>query len=356
MRIGLALKGALGEDGWPLFAAWSAPLTARTRRSSRSRPGPASSPSGSAPAHLSPRAGRRLNPVPALLLNAVILVNGRHPAGPYSSASPRVVGRRPARSTAAAPAHAGDPRILELDGASELFVDYILASAVGRSRSSRSAPACARWARSWAAGSGPRPTSGPTSTSSAWRLAAAAGPRRGCIKEALIAAGLQRYLGGNRIASGSGLLTALYRQPSSLFQLDEFGQFMRNIVNKRHAPKYLAEIWDLLTQLAPAPAAPSSAPSTPTRSSGPGRASLSPAAACTRPPCRSRSGPPSRRLDARRQPRPVPGLPDRRGRARSQQAAEGGRRPVRLIEALQAIVAGVPGHARGNIAALAEGR
>ena len=72
---------------------------------------------------------------------------------------------------------------------------------------------------------------------------------RGAIKEAFIAAGLQRYLGGNRIAFRLGLLTALYRQPSSLFQLDEFGQFLGNVVNKRHAPKYLAEIWDLLTEL-----------------------------------------------------------------------------------------------------------
>ena len=31
-------------------------------------------------------------------------------------------------------------------------------------------------------------------------------------------------LGGNRLASGSGLLTALHRHPASLFQLDEFGQ------------------------------------------------------------------------------------------------------------------------------------
>jgi len=74
---------------------------------------------------------------------------------------------------------------------------------------------------------------------------------RGAIKEAFIAAGLQRYLGGNRLASGSGLLTALYRQPSSLFQLDEFGQFLGNIVNKRHAPTYLAEIWALMTELNP---------------------------------------------------------------------------------------------------------
>ena len=105
-------------------------------------------------------------------------------------------------------------------------------------------------ARRWAANTGPRPTCAATSTWSAWpAIGGGKDHARGAIKEAFIAAGLQRYLGGNRIASGSGLLTALYRQPSSLFQLDEFGQFLGNIVNKRHAPKYLAEIWDLLTEL-----------------------------------------------------------------------------------------------------------
>ena len=44
----------------------------------------------------------------------------------------------------------------------------------GRSRSSPSAPACARWARSWAGSTGPRPTCAPTSTWSAWPAAAAA--------------------------------------------------------------------------------------------------------------------------------------------------------------------------------------
>jgi hypothetical protein len=72
---------------------------------------------------------------------------------------------------------------------------------------------------------------------------------RNAIKEAFIAAGLHQYLGGNRIASGAGLLSALQRQPAILFQKDEFGQFLGSIADKRRAPKYLTEIWDLLIEL-----------------------------------------------------------------------------------------------------------
>ena len=72
---------------------------------------------------------------------------------------------------------------------------------------------------------------------------------RNAIKEAFLAAGLAEHLGGNRLASGAGLLTALRRQPASLFQIDEFGQFLASIIDKRRAPKHLAEIWDLLTEL-----------------------------------------------------------------------------------------------------------
>ena len=35
-----------------------------------------------------------------------------------------------------------------------------------------------------------------------------------------------------------------------LFQIDEFGRFLANVVDKRRAPKHLSEIWDLLTELA----------------------------------------------------------------------------------------------------------
>jgi hypothetical protein len=67
---------------------------------------------------------------------------------------------------------------------------------------------------------------------------------------AMSKAGLSHMVGGNKIASGSGLLTALVRSPSSIFQLDEFGQFLCNCVDKRRAPKHISDIWDNLTELA----------------------------------------------------------------------------------------------------------
>ena len=73
---------------------------------------------------------------------------------------------------------------------------------------------------------------------------------RKAIKEILVQAGLSNHLGGERLASGAGLISALVRQPSSLFQIDEFGRFLANVVDKRRAPKHLSEIWDLLTELA----------------------------------------------------------------------------------------------------------
>jgi hypothetical protein len=72
---------------------------------------------------------------------------------------------------------------------------------------------------------------------------------RNAVKEAFIAAGLNGYLGGNRIASGAGLLAALQRQPALLFQKDEFGHFLSSIADKRRAPAYKSEIWDLLVEL-----------------------------------------------------------------------------------------------------------
>jgi hypothetical protein len=73
---------------------------------------------------------------------------------------------------------------------------------------------------------------------------------RKAIKEILFQAGLAEHLGGERLASGAGLISALTRQPASLFQIDEFGKFMANVVDKRRAPKHLSEIWDLFTELA----------------------------------------------------------------------------------------------------------
>ncbi len=49
---------------------------------------------------------------------------------------------------------------------------------------------------------------------------------REIVNELFFEAGLAAHLGGNKIASGAGLLTALHRQPALLLQIDEFGMFM----------------------------------------------------------------------------------------------------------------------------------
>ena len=180
---------------------------------------------------------------------------------------------------------------------------------------------------------------------------------RSCIKEAFIAAGLQRYLGGNRIASGSGLLTALYRQPSSLFQLDEFGQFLGNVVNKRHAPKYLAEIWDLLTELYTSAGGTFFGAEYADQNQRPRQDIAQPCC------CVHATTVPESFWAALQEGSMVDGslarflvfqtdddVPDRNRRPKPVSEV-----PGELIEALQAIAAGVPGHGRGNIAALVEG-
>ena len=68
------------------------------------------------------------------------------------------------------------------------------------------------------------------------------------LKEAFFAAGLHDYLGGNKIASGQAILSALYRHPSLFLQLDEFGHFLKTVLGSR-APAHKAEAWASLTEL-----------------------------------------------------------------------------------------------------------
>ena len=71
---------------------------------------------------------------------------------------------------------------------------------------------------------------------------------RACVKKAFYAAGLDDWLGGNRIASGQAVLSALIRHPAILFQLDEFGQFLKQATGPR-ASTHRAEIWSSFTEL-----------------------------------------------------------------------------------------------------------
>ena len=185
------------------------------------------------------------SPDPALVLNGNVCMNGRHPAKALlEKLQPAAAAEPPAMPVPAIPDCA------RLDGALALFVSYILTTAI------RPQPWLAVGAALTALGTlmGRKYRTGSNLRSNLYviGLAVSGGGKdhaRNAIKEAFLAADLATHLGGNRIASGAGLLTALYRQPASLFQIDEFGQFLASIIDKRRAPKHLAEIWDLLTEL-----------------------------------------------------------------------------------------------------------
>ena len=72
---------------------------------------------------------------------------------------------------------------------------------------------------------------------------------REIVNELFVEAGLVGYLGGNKIASGAGLLTAIHRQPAILFQIDEFGMFLAAAADRRRSPRHITEILDNMTEL-----------------------------------------------------------------------------------------------------------
>ena len=72
---------------------------------------------------------------------------------------------------------------------------------------------------------------------------------RSVINRVFVGAGFESYLGGNKIASGAGLLSAVYRHPAILFQQDEFGMFLSAVADRKRSPKHLTEIIDHLTEL-----------------------------------------------------------------------------------------------------------
>ncbi|MBR0679436.1 DUF3987 domain-containing protein [Roseomonas eburnea] len=68
------------------------------------------------------------------------------------------------------------------------------------------------------------------------------------IRRCFDLARLERYLGGENIASGRGMLSSLEQHPARLFQIDEFGLFLGTVTGGR-APAHKAEIWSELMKL-----------------------------------------------------------------------------------------------------------
>jgi hypothetical protein len=251
VRIGLALKGALGDAGEGVFASWSAQaaknddaFTARSWASFK----PNTIGAGTI-YHLAMERGWK--PDAGLVLDGTATKADKHPAtallaklsagvesAAQASDTPRLV---------IPPA----PALDRLDGALGLLVNHILVTAI------RPQPWLAVGAALAALGSlmgrKVRTESNLRSNIYVLGIAESGGGKdhaRKVIKEVFVQGGLAAHLGGERLASGAGLITALSRQPASLFQIDEFGKFVANVVDKRRAPKHLTEIWDLFTELA----------------------------------------------------------------------------------------------------------
>lgn len=70
---------------------------------------------------------------------------------------------------------------------------------------------------------------------------------RKVAKKLLTAAGLANRLGGENLASDSGLLDAMYRNPVNLFQIDEFGRILKTLVKSDKS--HLFNIPTILMQL-----------------------------------------------------------------------------------------------------------
>jgi hypothetical protein len=251
ITVGAAIKAALGEDGRDLWLDWS-------RQSSKSgQSGKTDTPErrwSSLRPH-SVGAGtiywlaeqRGWVPAPALTLNGTA---AEQPAQPHPAAG--FLAKMAATPLPPSPPpkpYRVPPELMQVNGVLKLFVDYATASAVSPQRFlSLGAAICLVGA---IAGRRYRTPTDLRSNVYAIGIADSGGGKdhaRRCAKRAIYAASLDRYLGGEDLASSAGLLTSLQRHPARLFQVDEFGQFIKLVLNAR-APAHKAAIWSELTKL-----------------------------------------------------------------------------------------------------------
>jgi hypothetical protein len=251
ITIGAAIKAAIGEEGRELWLDWS-------RNASKSGQSGRSDTPERRWATLKPHSAgagkiywlavnRGWNPPPEIILNgnAAEQMTKPHPAvGLLENIA------APAATPAPTPKPYQVPReLLEVDGVLKMFVDYATISAVSpQPFLSLGAAICLVGAL---AGRRYRTPTDLRSNVYAVGIADSGGGKdhaRRCAKRAIYAAKLDRYLGGEELASSAGLLTSLQRHPVRLFQVDEFGQFLKAVLSPR-APAHKAAIWSELTKL-----------------------------------------------------------------------------------------------------------
>ena len=257
VRIGLAIKGALGEAGRPLFEAWSGRAAKNIPETT------AKAWNGLKPVRIGAGTLYKLAfdagwvPAPTLQLNGALVMNGHHPAKAMLQAletSMPIVTRRTGQMLSGKP---NPPKPMPMpagwDTVGGVIADLMHLMAVSAKRPQ---PVLALGASMAAIGAlmGRKYRTASNLRSNVYVVGIAesgAGKNnsRVVINELFRIAGLLQYLGGNKIASGSGLLAGLRRQPSILFQLDEFGMFLSAAADRKRSPRYLCEVLDLLTEL-----------------------------------------------------------------------------------------------------------
>lgn len=244
MRVGMALKGALGEAGADLFADWSAQaakdVPATTMKAWASFK-PDRIGAGTI-YHLAMERGWQ--PEPALRLDGSLPEDGDHPAA-------GLLARLDVTTAVPSSPPAGPPFSLTIpDGLVGDLTDYMLTTARRpQPLLSLGASLCAIGALM---GRNYRTESNLRSNLYVVGIADSGSGKnhaREIINETFFEAGLAHHLGGNKIASGAGLLTALHRQPAILFQIDEFGMFLSAAADRKRSPRHITEILDNMTEL-----------------------------------------------------------------------------------------------------------
>ena len=244
MRIGMALKGALGEAGEGLFANWSAQAAkdvAATTIKTWASFKPDRIGAGTI-YHLAMERGWQ--PEPDLRLDGSLPEDADHPAA-------GLLARLDVAAVAlAAPAPADALALAIPDGLVGDLTDYMLSTARRpQPLLSLGASLCAVGALM---GRQYRTESNLRSNLYVVGIADSGSGKnhaREIINEVFFEAGLAHHLGGNKIASGAGLLTALHRQPAILFQIDEFGMFLAAAADRKRSPRHITEILDNMTEL-----------------------------------------------------------------------------------------------------------
>ncbi|HVE23107.1 MAG TPA: bifunctional DNA primase/polymerase [Acidocella sp.] len=127
--------------------------------------------------------------------------------------------------------------IMNVDGALKMFVDYCNATAI--SPQPFLALAAGITAIGALAGRKYRTPTNLRSNIYAVGVADSGGGKdhaRQRLKDIFGAAGLTQYMGGEDIASGTAMMTALARHPCILFQIDEFGDWLDDVLGPKSTP------------------------------------------------------------------------------------------------------------------------